>query len=83
MRNRILEKLYKNKEDYISGEVLATDLGVSRTAVWKHINILREEGYKIETTPGKGYRLLEMEDKLLPGEIENIQIGRASCRERV
>ncbi|HZK37521.1 MAG TPA: HTH domain-containing protein, partial [Clostridia bacterium] len=38
MRNRILGELYKNKENYISGEILAADLGVSRTAVWKHIN---------------------------------------------
>ena len=81
MRNKILGKLYKNKEGYISGEILAADLGVSRTAVWKHINILREEGYKIETTSGKGYRLLEMEDKLLPGEIKNILSGRAMGRQ--
>ncbi|MCK9267488.1 MAG: biotin--[acetyl-CoA-carboxylase] ligase [Alkaliphilus sp.] len=72
MRDKILGELYKNKENYISGELLAADLGVSRTAVWKHINILKEQGYNIETAPGKGYRLLEMEDKLLPGEIENI-----------
>ena len=72
MRNKILHKLYKNKENYISGEILAADLGVSRTAVWKHINTLKKEGYSIETAPGKGYKLLEMEDKLLPGEIESI-----------
>ena len=77
MRNRILGELYKNKENYISGEILAADLGVSRTAVWKHINILKKEGYNIETAPGKGYRLLEMEDKLLPGEIENILFDKA------
>ncbi|MFW5647688.1 MAG: biotin--[acetyl-CoA-carboxylase] ligase [Candidatus Alkaliphilus sp. MAG34] len=70
MRNKILGELYKNKENYISGEMLAKNLGISRTAVWKHINILKKEGYIIETTPGKGYRLLETEDKLLPGEIE-------------
>jgi len=70
MRNKILGELYKNKENYISGEMLAKNLGISRTAVWKHINILKKEGYIIETTPGRGYRLLETEDKLLPGEIE-------------
>ena len=77
MREKILGELYKNKENYISGEILAADLGVSRTAVWKHINILKKEGYNIETAPGKGYRLLEMEDKLLPGEIENILSDKA------
>ncbi|MDI9476690.1 MAG: biotin--[acetyl-CoA-carboxylase] ligase [Natronincolaceae bacterium] len=69
MRNKILEELYKNREDYISGETLAVNLGISRTAVWKHINILKKEGYSIKTAPGKGYRLSEMKDKLLPGEI--------------
>lgn len=77
MREKILGELYKNKENYISGEILAADLGVSRTAVWKHINILKKEGYNIETASGKGYRLLEMEDKLLPGEIENILSDKA------
>ena len=72
MRKKVLQKLYKNKGNYISGEILAADLGVSRTAVWKHINILKREGYNIETAPGKGYEFFEMEDKLLPGEIENI-----------
>lgn len=71
MRNKILEELYKNREDYISGETLAVNLGISRAAVWKHINILKREGYSIETAPGRGYKLLEMKDKLLPGEIEN------------
>lgn len=71
MRNEILEELYKNKGGYISGETLATNLGISRAAVWKHINILKRDGYSIGTAPGRGYKLLEMKDKLLPGEIEN------------
>ncbi|QUH19827.1 biotin--[acetyl-CoA-carboxylase] ligase [Alkaliphilus sp. B6464] len=70
MRSKILEELYINKGNYISGEVLRTKLGVSRTAIWKHINALKEEGYNIETIPRKGYMLLEMKDKLLPKEIE-------------
>ncbi len=70
MRSKILEELYINKGKHISGEVLRTKLGVSRTAIWKHINALKEEGYNIETIPRKGYMLLEMKDKLLPKEIE-------------
>lgn len=80
MRTRILDELYANKENYISGQVLARNLGVSRTAIWKHINILKQEGYNIETVSGRGYRLLDMEDKLLPREVEgllfNNTIGR-------
>lgn len=70
MRKKILDELYNNKGNHVSGEILRTKLGVSRTAIWKHINALKEEGYRIETTPRKGYMLLEMEDKLLPKEIE-------------
>ncbi len=80
MRDKILEELYTNKGQHTSGEVLSEKLGVSRTAVWKHINALKERGYNIETTPRKGYMLLEMEDKLLPKEIEvllsNNMIGK-------
>lgn len=72
MRNKILEELYNNKGKYVSGEVLRSKLGISRTAVWKHINGLKSEGYSIETIPRKGYMLVEMEDKLLPKEIEEL-----------
>lgn len=43
----------------MSGQQLCDQLGVSRTAVWKVINQLKEEGYNIESVPRKGYRLLE------------------------
>lgn len=45
--------------DYVSGQQLCDRLGVSRTAVWKVINQLKEEGYLIESVPGRGYRLVE------------------------
>ena len=37
-------------------------LGVSRTAVWKNINKLKEDGYPIEAVTNKGYRLLSVEE---------------------
>lgn len=77
MRKKILEELYNNKGSYVSGEVLRNKFGVSRTAIWKHINVLKEEGYNIETASRKGYTLLEMEDKLLPKEIEMLLSGKA------
>lgn len=81
MRSKILDELYGNRENYISGEKLATKLEVSRTAVWKHINILREEGYNIETMSGKGYKLLEMKDKFLPKEIERLLLNNSIAKE--
>lgn len=44
--------------DYVSGQQLCSRFGVSRTAVWKVVNQLKEEGYRIESVPRRGYRLL-------------------------
>ncbi len=49
--------------------MLAGRLGLSRTAVWKRINRLKGQGYGIEGSPRRGYRLLALPDRLLPPEI--------------
>jgi BirA family transcriptional regulator, biotin operon repressor / biotin---[acetyl-CoA-carboxylase] ligase len=59
----------RDAADPISGEILATRLGLSRAAVWKRINRLKAQGYDIAGSPRKGYRLLAIPDKLLPEEI--------------
>lgn len=51
--------LLRNSADYVSGQQLCDQFGVSRTAVWKVINQLKEEGYQIESVSRKGYCLLE------------------------
>lgn len=51
--------LLRNSEDYISGQQLCDRFGVTRTAVWKVIKQLKEEGYQIESVSGRGYRLVE------------------------
>ena len=54
----------------MSGQQLCDRFGVTRTAVWKAVNQLKEDGYLIESVPHKGYRLVESpEDILSPGEI--------------
>lgn len=70
MKEMVLKALYDKKGDYISGEELAAILGVSRTAIWKHINQIKLDGYNIETAK-KGYRILEGHEKLLPMEIKS------------
>lgn len=69
MKKAILQELYQQKGTYLSGEELAERFGVSRTAIWKHINNLKKEGYSIETVNKKGYRLLENDNKLVPQEL--------------
>ena len=52
-------RLLKAGSGYTSGQSLSASLGISRTAVWKHVEALRKMGYGIEASPSKGYRLLE------------------------
>ncbi len=58
-----------DQTEYISGEDLAEQLGVTRAAVWKQIEVLRELGYEIKAFPRKGYLLCSKPDKLYPWEI--------------
>ncbi len=55
-RSRLLQAL-RNAPAGVSGQRLAEDLGVSRAAVWKHIQRLRQDGYSIHGTAGSGYCL--------------------------
>ncbi|MBN2126754.1 MAG: biotin--[acetyl-CoA-carboxylase] ligase [Deltaproteobacteria bacterium] len=68
-RERLLFHLRENKGDWVSGEGLSDRLSVTRSAVWKHIRKLREEGYLIESSPKRGYRLQKASQMLLPQEI--------------
>ena len=63
-RELVLKYFEQNKGIFTSGEQLAEKIGVSRTAIWKAINTLREEGYDIEAAPKKGYCLNENSDIL-------------------
>lgn len=65
MRDKIIEVILGSGLDFVSGEELSKKLGISRTAIWKHINILREEGYNIESVNKKGYRLIGSPKDLL------------------
>lgn len=62
----------------ISGENISARLGVSRAAVWKAVEALREEGYVIDSRPGLGYLLAAVPDRLTPAELENSRrvVGR-------
>ncbi len=68
LRQTILEIL-SSEDTYVSGQELSRKLGVSRTAIWKHINILREKGYGIDSISNKGYRLESTPEEFIPEEI--------------
>jgi BirA family biotin operon repressor/biotin-[acetyl-CoA-carboxylase] ligase len=69
MKDKILHIL-KESTDYVSGEKISNLLNVSRTAIWKNINSLKEEGYKIDSVSRKGYKLINSPDILSYEEIE-------------
>ena len=66
MKARILENLRK-REGSVSGQALSARLGISRVAVWKHIQQLQALGYGI-TSSAKGYRLENSPDVPYPWE---------------
>src|SRR3990170_6242435 len=53
----IIRLLKKKSRSYLSGQTLSKSFGLSRTAIWKHINAIKKMGYFIEASPAKGYRL--------------------------
>jgi BirA family biotin operon repressor/biotin-[acetyl-CoA-carboxylase] ligase len=71
MRNEILEYFRKANGQFVSGQQISKDLHVSRTAIWKHINVLKERGYIFESSTRKGYRLIYAPNLLTPLEIES------------
>lgn len=64
LQENVLFYLEKNKGELVTGGEVAKSLGVSRNAVWKSINALREEGHLIHSHPNKGYVLDAKSDGL-------------------
>ncbi len=61
---QVLSMLENAGGGFVSGAGMAKDIGVSRTAIWKAITELRNQGYLIESVTNKGYRLSEQNDIL-------------------
>ena len=60
----VLAFLAEAGDDFVSGEAISGKLGLSRAAVWKHVNALRGQGYRIEAVSARGYRLTAIPDRL-------------------
>ena len=64
VKTQLLKLLDNSREVYISGSSLASELSVSRNAVWKAVESLRADGYEILAITNKGYRLADRGDIL-------------------
>ena len=69
MKAEIL-KMLREADGYISGQEICEKFNVSRTAVWKVIRRLQEDGYEVEAVRNKGYRMVESPDILTKEEVE-------------
>ena len=82
----LIKRLSAANGDPISGQQLADDLNISRTAIWKHMKQLEEEGYKFESIRKKGYMMLSAPDTLDPAKItaalETEQFGKKIIYEK-
>lgn len=77
IKDKILQRFLAAGDEPISGQQLADELNVSRTAIWKHMQTLQQEGYTFETIKKKGYQLIAKSEK-----IDDVQITAHLSTER-
>ena len=75
MKTEIL-KLLREAGGYVSGQQISEKFGVSRTAVWKVIRQLQDEGYQVEAVRNKGYHIVDSPD-VITKEETNLRIRQA------
>lgn len=68
----VLHQLEQNRDRYLSGEELARSLAISRSAIWKAIENLRDEGHVIEGISRRGYRLLTATTQLSKQQLQGL-----------
>ena len=77
LKDKILEFLIENTDTYISGQHLAEKYGVSRNSVWKAVNQIKADGYTVDSTSNRGYRLSAKSDVLSCADIKSNLEGEA------
>ena len=70
MKTQILRML-RETDGYVSGQELCNKFGVSRTAVWKVINQLKDQGYEIDSVQNKGYHITKAPDVMTEEELQS------------
>lgn len=81
--NELINMLLEHSGQYISGEEMSRRLSISRTAVWKQIVKLREQGYEFESAPRRGYRLVRQPDRLSQPSLLQALSGNQSLGKRI
>ncbi|PKR85884.1 biotin--[acetyl-CoA-carboxylase] ligase [Heyndrickxia camelliae] len=68
-RTKLIEAFSNANGEFLSGQALADILGCSRTAIWKHIEELRKEGFELEAIRNKGYRIINTPKNMTENEL--------------
>ncbi len=74
-KDAVLELLKRNRGEYVSGAAAAETLAITRTAVWKAVKALQDEGYEISAATNKGYMLAPDSDVISPALIRELLDG--------
>ncbi|MDO5836470.1 MAG: biotin--[acetyl-CoA-carboxylase] ligase [Methanobacterium sp.] len=67
---QILKTLHSKKGEYVASDNLASKMGISNAQLSDEIQKLQEEGYRIDSSSDRGYRLIKTTNRLLPYEIQ-------------
>lgn len=80
-KDSVLELLQQHSDSFISGSELARTLSISRAAVWKSIEQLRQDGYIIDSGTNRGYRLSSESDVISEEGVRRFLKNKAlTCR---
>ena len=71
MRSTILSMLQRS-DKHLSGEIISEKLGITRSAVWKHIKSLKNEGYEIDSVRNRGYKLISAPSLLNEDRLQSL-----------
>lgn len=74
-KDAVLKLLERSRGEYVSGAAAAEELGVTRTAVWKAIKSLQDEGFDISAVTNRGYMLSADSDALSAPLIKELLSG--------
>ncbi len=75
-KEKVLSALENADGNYVSGAVLAETLGISRNSVWKAVNSLKEDGFKIDSLRNNGYRLADERSFVYPERLQKYLSSR-------
>lgn len=77
IKESLLELFENNRGRFVSGNEIAEEFDVSRTAVWKTVKSLINDGHRIEAAGSKGYRMLQANEVMSKsGIVKYLQDGK-------